>query len=279
MNADAGQPGARRDDEPERCSRPGWLCGASRCGRCKPGSAPGNPVPNAGHAARLTALCIPFRRPLPPARPPGRATSRRNEAARRQAGAGKFFSCLANPPKRLLIFKIIKLTFALGVKLGEKFLIHGFAIARGSFMEIAMDHNLVSLRLEFLKPANESAVFGDAAPAMIIRDDQKRTNLHAMMRQLRHDLFHALSGRRRHVMHRHDQRLRVRLPPKARKWKRTMSQWRRSHGIFDRNQAANKPNRLGTARCAIRRRSGVIGQRGRRSAASLPRHSQSELRS
>ena len=50
---------------------------------------------------------------------------------------------------------------------------------------------------------------------------------------------------RRHALKQSE--LRDPLPPKERRWKTTMSQWRRSRWIFDPNREANKPNRFGSA--------------------------------
>ncbi len=83
---------------------------------------------------------------------------RRDETARRQSRGDKFISRPSDSAKCFVVVEIIKFAFVIGIKPGQEFLARILAVSTRSLMKIAMDHNLVSLRFQILKPADKSAI-------------------------------------------------------------------------------------------------------------------------
>ena len=81
-----------------------------------------------------------------------------------------------------------------------------------------------------------------------------------MMRQLRHDLFHSRAGRRRNVMDRNDQRIRVRSAESA-KMEEQRCRSGAGHAGFSipSGPQTSLIGRVGTSRCDVRG-GGIFGR-------------------
>lgn len=138
-----------------------------------------------------------------------------NETSRRKPRPDKFFSRLGDSAKGFIVIEVVKFPFVAGIQAGEEFLRQVFILPPRPLMKITVDHDLVSLPFQILKPANEGAIFRERAAMVIVRHHEQRANRNPMMRKVRQNCFHYKSSRRRNVMHGNDQSFPIRFRRKS----------------------------------------------------------------
>ena len=109
-------------------------------------------------------------------------------------------------------------------------------------MKISVDHDLVPLGFQILKPANKPAIFSGRAAPMIIRHDQERADRDAAMSQLRDYFLDARLRRGRDIVNRNDQRRPLRFRREREEGRQRRRTGSGHAGIFGLKWDANKPN-------------------------------------
>ena len=134
-----------------------------------------------------------------------------DETARRQPRRDEFSARLGDAAKRFVVIEVVEFAFIVGVEPGKKLVAQLFPRARRPLVKVTVDHDLVSMRLQFLQPSHKPAVLGRAPTVMIVGHHQEGANQNPMMAKLLQDFRDSRLSNRRDIMHGHDQCFTVRF--------------------------------------------------------------------
>ena len=119
----------------------------------------------------------------------------------------KMIARVCDAAKRLIIIEIVKLAFALGIKLRDELVAKVFANAAGPLVKISVNDDLVSLGFKVAQPRNQLWIFRELTSVMIIRDQQERTGADTASGQFGNNFLGCLASRGRDIVDRDDQRM------------------------------------------------------------------------